>query len=266
MEISGKLILITGASSGIGAASARMAAMHGADVILLARGLDGLNRVAAEIAVFGRKAHVFSVDLADPQATAITCERIKREVGVPDVIFNNAGVGRWLYVEETDSAELQQMIAVPYLAAFNVTRAFLPELLARNSGWIVNITSPVAFVAWPGATAYAAARWAIRGFSEALRADLYGTRIGVTLLVPGEVDSPYFDHNPGARARVPGIGRIYRTLSAEDVADMLFIALTREKHQLIRPRLLALSIWFARLFPGIVQWLTVRTGHRRSAL
>lgn len=265
MNVNGKLILITGASSGIGAASARSVAMHGADVILLARGVDALNAVAAEIAQFGRKAHVFPVDLADSAATTAVCERIKREVGVPDVIFNNAGVGRWLYVEETDSAELQQMIAVPYLAAFNVTKAFLPEMLARNSGWIVNITSPAAFMAWPGATAYVTARWAMRGFSEALWADLHTTQIGVTLLVPGEVDSPYFDNNPGARERLPRIGRLYKTLSAEEVAAMFLSALNREKRYLIRPRLLALTFWWVRLFPGMVQWLVVRTGHKRTA-
>jgi short-subunit dehydrogenase len=264
MQLRDKIAVITGASSGIGAASAKALAEQGARVIMLARGADRLHVLAAEIAQIGGMAHVFPVDLSDAQATALVCAQIMREVGTPDVVFNNAGVGRWLYTEETDSAELIQMTAVPYFAAFNVTKAFLPAMMARGSGRIVNITSPAAFVPWPGATAYVTARWAIRGFTEALRADLYSSGVGVTLLIPGEVDTSYFDNNPGARDRIPWINRFYKTLSAEEVAAMLLVAIVKEKRQFARPHTIAATIWLAQHFPRTVQWVSIKTGHRRK--
>jgi short-subunit dehydrogenase len=264
MDIENKLILITGASSGIGAASAVAVAKQGADVILLARNEAKLREVAAKVADFGRKAYVYPVDLSLHEEIAVVCDRIATEVGVPDVIVNNAGMGRWLYVEETDSAELQQMIAVPYLAAFNVTKAFMPAMLARDSGWIVNLTSPVAFHTYPGATGYAASRWAIRGFSEALYLDLYRTNIGVTLLVPGEVSSPYFDNNPGARERLPYFAKLGKVLTSDQAANLLLYALKHEKRQYIRPRIWVLTAWLARAFPSMTRQFAIRTGHNRK--
>jgi NAD(P)-dependent dehydrogenase (short-subunit alcohol dehydrogenase family) len=94
-------------------------------------------------------------------------------------------------VDETTPLEAVQMMAVPYFAAFYVTRAFLPRMLERNSGHIVDVSSVGSRFVWPGATAYLAARWAVRGFTEALRADLAGTGIGVTLFECGVVRTPY---------------------------------------------------------------------------
>lgn len=263
MLVNETLVVVTGASRGIGAASARALALAGARVVLLARSEDALEAVARDVEQLGSTAWSYPVDLSDLAATEAVCSRIADELGTPDVVFNNAGAGRWLYVEETDSAELLHMTAVPYLAAFTVTRCFLPAMLQRGSGRIVNITSPVAYTPWPGATAYASARWAMRGFSEALRLDLHGTGVGVTLLVPGEVESTYFSANPGVRERVPGIGRIFRTLAPEDVAEMLLYALRHDVPLVVQPRLLALMLPLARAFPGVFRLLTRATGHKR---
>ena len=135
-------------------------------------------------------------------------ERISADVGTPDIIVNNAGAGQWKFVDETTQQEAVQMMAVPYFAAFYVTHAFLPGMLRRNAGHIVNVSSVGSRFVWPGATAYLAARWAVRGFTEALRADLAGTRIGVTLFECGVVRSPYWEHNPGSRERVPKMGKL----------------------------------------------------------
>ncbi len=94
----------------------------------------------------------------------------------------------------------------------------MPEMLARGSGRIVNMGSPGSFAPWPGATGYTAARFAMRGFTAALRADLDGTGIGVTLVVPGEVRSAYFDANPGTAARLPRAGKFFPVLTPEQVA------------------------------------------------
>jgi len=172
MMINGKLVLVSGASSGIGAATAKAMASAGGRVVLLARRKEALDQVAVEITSAGRQAWIYSVDLADAEAVAAVAKQITEERGTPDIIINNAGAGRWLFVDETSPAEAVQMMAVPYFAAFNVTHAFLPATLRRNSGHIVNISSVGSRFVWPGATTYLAARWAVRGFTEALRADL----------------------------------------------------------------------------------------------
>ncbi len=158
MDLYNKLMLITGASSGIGAAAAKLAAQEGAHVILVARSADKLDRVADEIRHRGGRAAAYPAELTDPQVVSATAERIMTDVGTPDVLFNNAGAGRWLYAEETSMSKAVEMMAAPYFAAFFVTRAFLPAMLQRSSGLIINMTSLAAYLTWPGATAYTAAR------------------------------------------------------------------------------------------------------------
>jgi uncharacterized protein len=167
MNLRGRVVLVTGASSGIGAATAREMARKGANVLLLARNKESIEQIANEIRVQNGLARAYAVDLGDAQAVQKTAQAIRSEVGIPDVLINNAGAGRFLYVEETEPEEMVQMIISPYLAAFLITRAFLPEMIQRGSGQILNVTSPAAFFPWPGATAYSAARWAMRRYTFA---------------------------------------------------------------------------------------------------
>ncbi|KPV49409.1 short-chain dehydrogenase, partial [Kouleothrix aurantiaca] len=116
MQIRGSTILITGASSGIGAAFAQAAARMGARVVLLARNAAALETVAGAIRASGGSAHVFPADLTDPAAVEAVVARILAEVGTPDIVVSNAGSGRWLFAEETPPAEAAAMVAMPYLA------------------------------------------------------------------------------------------------------------------------------------------------------
>jgi len=134
--IGGKLVLVTGASSGIGRATAELFAERGARLILLARNTELLEEVAAGIRERGAKAAAFSVDLSQAQDVEAVAERIRREQGIPDIVVNNAGAGRWLPLVRTSLEEGRAMIELPYLAAFYVTRVFLPEMLQRGSGQI----------------------------------------------------------------------------------------------------------------------------------
>ena len=207
MQIADTTVLITGASFGVGAATARAVARAGGRVALLALTAAALEQIAAEIAAAGGTARAYPVDLADPAAVMQVAQRVAAEIGVPDIIVNNAGAGRWLFLEETSTEEAVAMMAVPYFAALYVSRAFLPAMLRRGRGLIVNVNSPASLVAWPGATGYTAARWALRGFTEALRADLRGTRLRVMAVIPGIITSTYFEHNPGVTERFPKIAR-----------------------------------------------------------
>ncbi len=154
-------------------------------------------------------------------------------------------------------------MAVPYFAAFNVTHAFLPAILKRNSGHFVFISSVGSRFVWPGATAYIAARWAVRGFSEALRADLDGTGIGVTLYESGVVSSHYWEHNPGSHERVPKMGKLVPEVTPEQAANAIVDGVQRNKRHVVIPFMMKLTLWNHALFPWAVQWLMTKTGYRR---
>lgn len=250
MNINGRIMVITGASSGIGAATARAAARESARLVLLARNEAKLEEVAEDIRRSGKSAHAYAVDLAFADAVSDVAEQISAEVGIPDILFNNAGVGRWRSVEETEPDEAMQMMASPYFAAFFVTRAFLPEMLKRNSGYIINMTSAASRLVWPGATAYIAARWAMHGFTEALRADLTGTGIRVMLASFAKVASSYWENNPGSEERLPKAQSMIRVLTPEEAAQAIIKGIKRNRREVVDPPMLRFVFALNRLFPN----------------
>jgi short-subunit dehydrogenase len=249
MKISGKLVLITGASSGIGEATAKAIARKNGRVLLLARDKTRLERVASEITGLGGHVDIIPIDLSDAEALSRTAAAIVTEKGIPDILINNAGAGRWLTVPETNAAEVEQMMAAPYFAAFNLTRAFLPFMLKRGSGHIVNVTSVASRLVWPGAAAYTAARWAVNGFNNALRTELRGSGVSVTLAVFGGVNSPYWTHNPGSKERLPKINSLIPILTAEQTANFIVRGIERNAREVIRPGMFRAVFLLNALFP-----------------
>ena len=262
--IKDRIVVVTGASSGIGATAAKAIARRGGRVVLLARTQSALEAVAAEIAADGGEASAYPADLTDAEAVDRVAKAVRDEIGIPDIVINNAGAGRWLFVVETSPTEMAQMMAAPYFAAFYVTRAFLPEMLKRGRGHFVSVGSPASLLPWPGAAAYTAARLALHGFTEALRADLYGTGLRVTMVIAGKVDSPYWAHNPGSEERAPKIARLIPTLKVEQVVEAIVRAVEGNRRQVIVPFMLRLFAALYRFFPRPVEGLVHGTGWRRS--
>ncbi|MDH3240168.1 MAG: SDR family NAD(P)-dependent oxidoreductase [Alphaproteobacteria bacterium] len=250
MDLRGKKFLITGASSGIGAATARQAAAKGAPVILVARSAERLQRVAESIRDSGGAARVYVADLSDFEAVRTTAARIQQDEGVPDIIMNNAGAGPWKFAHETTPEEAARMMAVPYLGAFAVTRAFLPQMIARRSGVIVNVTSVAAFLAWPGAAAYIAARRAMAGFNDALRVELRPHGIAVMLAAFAKVATEYWQNNPGSEKNLPAGQALIPELTPDDAARFIVAGIEKGKSRVIEPRRLRMILALARLFPG----------------
>lgn len=203
MKIAGCKIVVTGASRGIGRATAEALARVGGRVALVARSPE-VEAVAVAIVAQGGQARGYLADLGNPGEVEEMARRVVGDFGPPDIVVNNAGAGRWLYVEETPVEEVVSMMAAPYFAAFYVTRAFLPTMLERRSGYIVNINSPAAWMPWPGAAGYTAARFALRGLSASLRLDLRGT--GVQLLDIGARQGlqQLFRAQPAYRGEIAG--------------------------------------------------------------
>lgn len=262
--LNNQLVLITGASSGIGAATAKELAQAGARPILIARNREALDRLASQLAIANYEVHTYACDLSDPHLVETVIAQIVSEVGLPDIIVNNAGAGAFRYTEETTPGQLLDMTAVPYFAAFYVTRALLPPLKQRGSGRIVNITSPASYLAWPGATAYTAARWALRGFTKALQVDLRGTGIDVSLVTLSKVRSGYWAHNPGSEERLPGIARLLPTLTPQQAAHGIRKAIESKASDYFYPVRLRLMYWAYYLFPPLMEWLIAKTGFKKS--
>jgi short-subunit dehydrogenase len=204
------------------------------------------------------------VDLTDFDAVREVAELIQAEHGGVDVLVNNAGSGRWLAIDETDPAQALQMTLMPYLAAFALTHYLLKGMIARRSGMVVTVTSPAAIAPFPGAAAYSVARAAMRELSRSLRADLRGTGVRAALVMAGEVESEYWEHNPGARDRVPGVSRLIGTLSPDDVAGAIVRVVEHDRRGATIPWRLAVIKATHSLLPDLVEEVVNRTGWRRS--
>ncbi len=262
-KLNGKLAVITGASRGIGAATAKAFALAGAEVILLARTQQDLDLRLEEIEQAGGKGHALAVDLSDGALATATAIKIIAEYGVPDILVNNAGVGRWLFVEDTPPEEVEMMIKLPYLAAFWMTSAFLPGMLERGSGRILMVNSPVSIITWGASAGYAASRYAMRGLTESLRIDLHGTGVSVCHCLFGETSSDYFKANPGAHERLPSLAKYIRVMTTEEVAAGLLKVSTGKRKRIHQPFMIAFFIWTMVRFPGITKWILRKVSYKR---
>ena len=200
--IGGKVAVVTGASSGIGRAVARELSRSGADVALLARGVDGLEATAREVEANGRRALVFPLDVADAGAVDDAADRIVAEWGKIDIWVNDAMVSVVAPVSETTAAEFRRVSEVNYLGFVHGTIAALRHMRPRNSGVIVQIGSGLAYRSIPLQSAYCASKAAVRGFTDSLRSELVHERSGVrvTMLQLPAVNTPQFDV---VRSRLP---------------------------------------------------------------
>jgi uncharacterized protein len=257
-----QLAVVSGASSGIGAATAKALAGSGWHVVLVARGRPGLEDVQRSIAAGGGAAVVAALDAADGSQVAAMAETVRRELGSPSLVVNGAGFGAWKFLEDTPPEETAAMVAAPYLAASNLCRAFLPDMLERRAGLLVHVGSPASRIPWPGATSYTAMRWALRGLHEALCQDLVGTGVRSCHVVFGEVSSPYFEHNRIGHDQLPGVGRLIPAITPERCARVILRTVRRPRREVVHPFMLRLFYVMAAVAPGPTRRLVAATGRR----
>jgi NADP-dependent 3-hydroxy acid dehydrogenase YdfG len=240
-KLAGTAALVTGASSGIGAATARLLADHGASVTLVARRQDRLEALAAEIAKAGGTALVVTADITDrPQAEAAVEQAVDR-FGRLDTLVNNAGLMLLGPVAGADPEEWDRMIAINIQGLLSTTRAALPHLLQaaeqgpRRVADIVNISSIAGRVAWNGYGVYNLTKFGVNGFTESLRQEVTQRHLRVGVVEPGGVDTELGSHNkPEIRNEM--IDPFYEqteVLAPDDIADGVAYMVTRPRHTTI---------------------------------
>jgi short-subunit dehydrogenase len=199
-EVRGKTALITGAASGIGAALAEALAARGAGLALVDRDAEGLARTAAAVAGRAPSVSTHVLDVTDADGIAALPDAVLARHGQLDILVNNAGVALTGFFAELSLADFDWVMDVNFRAVVRITHAFLPVLSARPEAQIVNISSVFGIIAPIGQSAYAASKFAVRGFSEALRHEHEGTGLHVCVVHPGGVATAI------ARNSRPGAG------------------------------------------------------------
>jgi NADP-dependent 3-hydroxy acid dehydrogenase YdfG len=241
LNLTGTVALVTGASSGIGAATARELAEHGASVALVARRKDRLEDLAAEIEKAGGTTLVVEADITDRNQAEGAVEQVVERFGRLDTLVNNAGLMLLGPVVGADAEEWDRMIAVNLQGLLYTTRAALPHLLRaaeqgpRQVADIVNISSQAGRVASKGYGVYNLTKFGVNGFTESLRQELAQRHVRVGVLEPGAVETELVGHNtPEVRNELvdPVIGRI-EVLTAEDIADGVAYMVTRPRRTAI---------------------------------
>ncbi len=218
-RLAGRVAVVTGASRGIGAATAELLAAEGAEVVRVARSLKAGSR--------GR-IHDLPCDLTDSEAVSRLGTRIEAERGAPDIVVSNAGAFMLRPLGDTEPADLELQLAVNIKAPFYVARAFLPPMREAGKGSFISVGSAADHTGFPGNAAYAASKYGLRGLHETLLAEYRGTGVRLTLVSPGATDTAVWDPvDPDNRAELPPRGNMLRPA---DVAEAILFVATRPPH------------------------------------
>ena len=221
--LEGRGAVVTGASRGIGLATARRLAGSGARVVMVARGADALRAAAAEV---GPAALALPCDVGDAAALGGAIAEMESLLGAaPDIVVSNAGLFPFGPLERTEPAAFTAALDVNLEAPFRLARAWLPAMRARGSGHLVTIGSVADRAAFPGNAAYAASKFGARALHQVLREETRGSGVRATLVSPGAVDTALWDPlDPDSHPELPPRAAM---LSPDDVADAVLWALTR---------------------------------------
>ena len=249
-----RVAIVTGASSGIGEATARRLARDGWCVTLAARRKDELERVAGEIQSAGGQALAVPTDVRDPTAIHHMVQATLDKWGRIDVLVNNAGVAYSKRVVNLEPEPLREQVAVNLVAVIECAQAVLPAMLQQQSGHIINIASIAGLIGLPGSSTYNATKFGVVGFTEALRREVRTSGIHVTAFCPGFVATGFSprlkkiaEENPEA-PRLPGV------MKTDYVADCIADVIRHPRSRVIIPPGWGLLVAFANAFP----WFTDR--------
>jgi len=248
MSFKQKVVVVTGASSGIGAASCIEFAKKGASLVLVARRKNKLEEMQKNLGKFGVKTLVCECDVSQKSQAQKMSKEVLDVFGRVDVLVNNAGFAIYGTVSELTIEDIESQMATNYFGMVYCTKYFLPKMLEQNSGHIVNVASVAASFGLPGIASYCASKFAMLGFSEGLRHELHGTKIGVTVVSPIMVKTNFFDHQ--SFEKMPKYSPT--ALSAQTVAKAVVSAATSSRLEIIVPSIVRGAVWAKHTFPYII--------------
>jgi short-subunit dehydrogenase len=267
MELKGKVVLITGASSGFGMDAARLFAEEGCSVILAARRIDRLQELAASIQSKGGEAFAVPVDVSNREEIEIMVETVLDLYERIDILFNNAGFGRLAWHENMSSErDIDTQLDVNLHGVIQVTHAVLPGMLKRRSGHIINMSSVAGWIAPPTYTIYSASKFGVRGFTDALRREVQPFGIDVSGIYPGPAKTEFGQHTGNHPMKKSALRRYFRSMTSEEVAERVVELARRPRRAVIMPWYYHIAIWADWYMPWLVDWITesVLTKKRNS--
>jgi NADP-dependent 3-hydroxy acid dehydrogenase YdfG len=231
-RLDGRTALVTGASSGIGEATAVALAQAGAKVAIAARRVDRLQALAERLRPLGAEPLVLEADLVDEHVAQRIVRDTESHFGRLDILVNNAGVMYLEPVAEADLGRWRRMLELNVLSLIASTQAALAGMRARRDGHIVNVSSTAGRIANPNAAAYSATKFGVVAFSEALRREVYADNIRVSVIEPGVVETELRDHigHAATQASLNAWAGNMRQLQSGDVADAIVFCVTRPPH------------------------------------
>ncbi|MGG0824037.1 SDR family oxidoreductase [Paenibacillus turicensis] len=253
MSLQSKVVVITGASSGIGADTAKLLSEEGATVILTARSLNKLEAVGSQLQGLHK---IFQLDVTNDEQVASVFSQIYEQFGRVDVLINNAGYGVFEYCEQTSMDEYEDMMDVNYLGLVRCTKAVLPHMKASRSGRIVNVASIAGKIATAKSTSYTATKHAVLGFTNALRQEVRSYGISVSSINPGPIDTPFFELADPTGHYVNNVK--WMMLKPEVVAKAIVKAARTGKPETNMPRLASIGTKLYHLFPRIADAVSYR--------
>jgi short-subunit dehydrogenase len=255
VDLNGKVVLITGASRGIGAACARAFALRGARLLLAGRSAEALARVCE--ATRPAEAAPLTADLRRPEEVASLAERALARYGRIDVLVNNAGIGLYQPSWQTDPSLLREMMEVNFFAPAELIRRIAPSM-RRHGGVIVNVSSVAGKVSLPWLTLYSSSKAALNFLSDGLRLELREAGVRVVAVCPGYVSTGFPEHVLGGRIPRAVLNRKRFTITAEQCASAIVASVEKEKRTVVTPAAGWLLVGAAWLFPAVVDRVLAR--------
>ena len=249
MNFENKVVVITGASSGIGEAAAEQFAKRGANLVLVARRKEKLEQVEKHLNKYSTKILICVCDVSDKEQVKQMSQKVIETFSKIDILVNNAGFVIYGNVKELSIEDIESQMKTNYFGTIYCTKSFLPHFLEQNYGHIVNVASVGASFGVPGIASYCATKYAMLGFSEGLKHELHNTGVGITVVSPIQVRTNLFNHPSFKNFTLKATGI---SLSSETVANAIIKASDSSRLEITVPSFVRIGIWVKQTFPFLI--------------